>query len=200
MRITLATPLLDLDPDPVHGAVGLEWYADLAHLERFDAWLAAADPSASSGVPVADGAVADVVIVADEHVMRGGDWLERRWRDGARRYKHLAIARRVPALTPAEFSERWRTGAGRVQGAGGRPALVIPDDVRGGAYVQNHPRPRATGEWAYDAVNEVSFDDVEGLRTRVAWFADHVGAGAEPDLIAANWFLATTEDVVLPPR
>ena len=142
----------------------------------------------------------DGVIIATERAMRGDDWLERRWRHRGLVFKHVAVARRAKGLTPAQFSEAWSSGAGRVQRAGDQLPLVIPADVRGCAYVQNHPLPRADGEWIYDAVNEVSFDDVDGLRRRVAWFEANVGAGAEPGLIAENRLLATTEVIVLPGR
>ena len=190
LRITWCTALTDIGSQPEHAGLGLEWFGDEAHLDRFDAWVA--------GVAPDDGV--DPVILAAEHIMRGDEWLDRRWSGDRSTFKHVAVARRAVGLTPAQFSETWRTGAGRVQRASDQPALVIPDDVRGCAYVQNHPLPRADGEWAYDAVNEVSFDDLDGLRRRVDWFAEHVGAGAEPDLISANGFLALTEVVVLPGR
>jgi hypothetical protein len=191
-RVTLCAAVDEVTPDQRHRAVGLEWFDDDAHLIRFDSWFATRGPS--------DRSVDATVVVAAEHVMRGDDWLEQRWTATVTTFKHIAIARRAAGLTPAEHSERWRTGAGRIQRGGEQPALVIPDDVRGCAYVQNHPVPRTDGEWEYDAVNEVSFDDLAGLRTRAEWFAEHVGAGAEPDLISANWFLATSEAVLLPGR
>ena len=49
---------------------------------------------------------------------------------------------------------------------------------------------------AYDAVNEVYFDDLDGLRRRVGWFRDNrVGAAAD-DLFGATWFLAVREQVI----
>jgi hypothetical protein len=43
---------------------------------------------------------------------------------------------------------------------------VIPARHGAFAYVQNHPVP---GDWPCDAVNEVYFDDLAGLRARVEW-------------------------------
>jgi len=83
-------------------------------------------------------------------------------------------------------------------------------EVRGRAYVQNHPDP--AGERVYDAVNEVWFDDLAGLRARVEWFRANlsgpagsgpagsgpVGSGpAEADLVRQSWFIAVREHVVL---
>jgi hypothetical protein len=198
LRVTWCTVQADVFGDPRHDGLGLEWYADEAHLERFDTWLRSAG-AADDEAPDAFGGNA-AVIVAAEHVMRGDEWLEGRWRRPGLAFKHVAVARRAAGLTPAQFSETWRTGAGRVQRAGDQLPLVIPADVRGCAYVQNHPLPSAEGNWTYDAVNEVSFEDLEGLRRRVAWFEANVGAGAEPHLISASWFLATAEVVVLPGR
>jgi len=50
-----------LDSEPKHDTVILEWFVDLAHLERFEAWLAASDPRALD----------TPTVVADELVMRG---------------------------------------------------------------------------------------------------------------------------------
>lgn len=101
-------------------------------------------------------------LLAEESVLRGSRWLSRRWETGGERLKHMALAVRAGGLTRAEFSRRWRAHAGT---AGGTP---IPDPARGLAYVQNHV---VSGD--LDAVNEVWFDDLDGLRARVAWFADN---------------------------
>jgi hypothetical protein len=128
--------------------------------------------------------------------MRGADWLEHRWRDGGVKLKHMAIARRAGGLTPAEFSERWRSRAGQLRRPGAAQVVVIPDEARGRAYVQNHPRVRATGEWAYDALNEVYFDDVESLRTRIKWFQENLRDQAEDDLVSRSWFVAVQEEIL----
>jgi len=78
--------------------------------------------------------------------------------------------------------------------------MAIPDEVRGRAYVQNHPDP--AGERPYDAVNEVWFDDLAALRARVEWFRAHLSGPAdsgpaEADLIRQSWFIAVREHVVL---
>lgn len=182
-RVVVCTTLPELTgPDPRHDGIGIEWFADAAHLKRFERWLGTEVPAPGILDPQAS-----PVVVAEEAVPRGAGWLERRWRDGGDKLKHLAIAVRASALTPAEFSQRWRSHAGTVG------ATVIPDDARGCAYVQNHPL--ATGEWAYDALNEVYFDDVAGLRTRIEWFRDNLRDQAA-DLVSRSWFLAVREEVV----
>jgi len=188
-RVTVCTALPGLgDGEPEHDVIGFEWFTDVAHVERFEGWLEA------EGSRIRE---PGTVLVADELVLRGADWLEQRWRDGGERFKHMALALRAPGLTAAEFSERWRNHAGRV-GRAGAPAIVIPDSARGQAYVQNHPRarPRSTGDWAYDAVNEVYFDDVEGLQARVDWFRENFDASGD-ELVRASWFVAAREEVLL---
>src|SRR5262249_54026217 len=121
-----------------------------------------------------------------EHVLRGQEWLQQRWREGGEKLKHMAIARRADGLTPAQFSDRWKSRAGKVG------QVAIPEPARGLAYVQNHPVPVGDGPWAYDALNEVYFDDLEGVRTRMAFFAD---SPSEDDLVGANWFVVAREEV-----
>jgi hypothetical protein len=174
VRVARCTVLPDLTPDAKHDDIGLEWFRDADHLDRYETWL------------VDDGPV----VVAEEHVLRGADWLARRWRAGGEKLKHMAIARRAAGLSQAQFQELWRTRAGTVG------ATPIPDAAKGLAYVQNHPVPRPDGEWAYDAVNEVWFDDIDGLRTRMAWFAERLGDGTEDDLVGESWFVAVREQVL----
>ncbi|MGZ4693972.1 MAG: EthD domain-containing protein [Acidimicrobiales bacterium] len=197
-RITVCTTMPGLTgPDPKHDGLGLEWFADPRHLERFESWLQT--PDGRSSVTAVQRIVDDQVspvIIADECVLRGADWLERRWRDGGAKLKHLAIARRSADLTAAEFSERWRDHAGRLGRSAGAATTVIPDDARGLAYVQDHPRPRPSGDWAYDALNEVWFDDVEGLRTRIEWFRANP-PDPDDDLFRQSWFVAAREEIVL---
>ena len=128
---------------------------------------------------------ADGDLIAEEVVLRGADWLDQRWRDGGERFKHIALTRRAGGLTQAEFSERWRDHGGTV---GTTP---IPDLVKGCAYAQNHPVP---GDWPYDAVNEVWFDDLDGLRRRVVWFTEHAPGG--DDLFGPPTFLAVREVLI----
>lgn len=130
-------------------------------------------------------------VVAEELVLRGAEWLEARWRDGGERFKHMAFARRAAGLTPVQFAERWRSHAGSVGG------VPIPDEAKGQAYAQNHPLPRDEGEWPFDAVNEVWFDDLDGLRRRVEWFAEHHDPAGD-DLFGPSRFLAVREVLHLP--
>jgi hypothetical protein len=197
-RLTVAIARPDLTPEPRHDGFGLEWFTDADHVARFEDWL-----TTSAGREVLDALdrVLDLssspIVVADEVVGRGAEWLEQRWVTGGPRLKHVAIARRADGLTAAEFSERWRGRAGVVRAAGTGALVAIPDQARGQAYVQNHPRPlgEGDGEWAYDAINEVYFDRVDDLVARIDWF-DHHLADADEDLVGANWFVAATEQVL----
>jgi hypothetical protein len=188
VRATLCTALPELGRGETrHDTIAFEWFTDVAHAERFEAWRA---------VEGVRDCAACRVLVADELVVRGSAWLDRRWRDGGERLKHMALALRARDLSPAEFSERWRNHAGRL-GRAGVPALVIPDVARGAAYVQNHPRPRPAGDWVYDGVNEVYFDDDAGLRARVDWFRENFDP-ADDDLVRMSWFVAAREEVLIP--
>ena len=71
-----------------------------------------------------------------------------------------------------------------------------PEEYRGRAYLQNHPRIMAGRDWAYDAINEVYFDDADGLLARIAYFERELAGQAENDLVGANWFLAVREEPV----
>jgi hypothetical protein len=180
-----------------HDGIGIEWFADAGHLQRFLQWLGTPDGRLPPQAELVADHDASPVIVADECVLRGADWLEQRWRGAGPKLKHMAIAVRASGLTPAEFSQAWRSRAGQIRRPGAAAVTAIPDDARGRAYVQNHPCPRTAGEWAYDAVNEVYFDDVASLRTRIAWFRENLSGQAEADLVRQSWFIAVSEEVVL---
>jgi hypothetical protein len=182
VRGVACVAVAELIPDQAHAAVTIEWFGDAEHLARCRRWRAAEAPSPE---PDAD------VVVAVEHVLRGQDWLGARWVDGRPRLKHMAIARRAAGLTPAEFSDIWRNRAGRVG------AIPVPEVAKGCAYAQNHPVDRADGDWRYDAVNEVWFDDEDALQTRIAWMADAVGSGGDDDFVGSSAFLAVREEVVI---
>ena len=81
---------------------------------------------------------------------------------GDERYTMMSVARRNPALSRAGFAARWRAEAGRLGGE------VIPEAVRGAAYVQDHP---LGDDPPFDAVNEAWFADLAALRRRADWFA-----------------------------
>jgi hypothetical protein len=108
----------------------------------------------------------------------------------------MAIARRAEGLSQPEFSARWLSRSGRIGAAGVQAAVVIPDEARGLAYVQNHSLAGRTEDWAYDALNEVYFDDLEGLATRIEWFAAQLSAQGEEDLVRESWFLAAEEELI----
>jgi hypothetical protein len=197
VRAALCTSVPGVIEAQRHDGVGLEWFRDADHLERFDRWHEAARAPAADGLRRVIDADASPVLLVDEAILRGEDWLQERWRHGGEKLKHMAIARRAAGLTPAQFSERWRSRAGTLGRAGSAPAIPIPDEARGNAYVQNHPVPRAVGEWAYDAFNEVYFDDLDGLRRRSDWMTESLAAGMEDDLVSANWFLAASEELLI---
>jgi hypothetical protein len=187
LRVVVCTSLPEVTPDPKHDGIGLEWFASTEHVERYESWVSTSKVTELLNRAVDVGS--SPVVVADEHVRRGAEWLEQRWRDGGEKLKHMAIALRAKGLTLAEFFELWQTRAGKVGTA------VIPDEARGLAYIQNWPQPRDT-EWAYDALNEVYFDDLDGLQTRIAYFAETLGGQNEDDLVREGWFLAAREELL----
>jgi hypothetical protein len=198
-RVTLCETLPDVDGcDAKHDAISLEWFDDADHVERYHAWLDTGDGRLlAPRIDAVLDADASPLLLADERVMRGAEWLEQRWRAGTDALKHMAVAMRARGLTPAEFSELWKSRAGQVRKAGDDTVTVIPDVARGLAYVQNHPRPRPEGEWAYDALNEVYFDDLDTLRLRIEWFREQLLDQPEDDHVRENWFIVAREEVVL---
>ncbi len=145
-RVTVATALaLPRTPPPPFAAVVITWHHG--------------EVDAGASEPADEGAL---VVTVDEDVVRGAEALAARWAEGGERFKMMSFGRRNPALTRAGFVERWRAEAGRLGGD------RIPDDLRGLAYVQNHPRG---GDPPLDAVNEVWFDRLDDVRRRAEWFA-----------------------------
>ena len=136
-RVAVCTTLPELTgPDPRHDGIAIEWFADADCLRRNQDWQ-----GGSGGLAALLDPGASPVVVADEVVLRGGAWLDQRWRDGGDRLKHMALAVRAAGLTPTAFSRAWRSRAGQVRRAGAAQVTVIPDEARGRAYVQNHPGP-----------------------------------------------------------
>lgn len=160
--------------------IDIAWFDDVGHLARFDA--------ATEGAT--DGATDDGVVAldAEEVVLRGATWLENRWTDPGVRFKHLALAHRAPGLSAQEFSDRWRAHAGSLG------STTIPAEIRGDAYVQNHPivgaghPPRRL-----DAINEVWFGDIDTLRARTEWFARNAQEPADDGLFGERGFLGVEE-------
>jgi hypothetical protein len=191
-RLTVSVSLPEIAADQRHDGVALEWFGDREHLRRFESWLGTAPGRAvqrlRSEVIEFD---ASPVVVTSERVTRGADWLERRWQEGGPKLKQLAIATRADGLTLPQFLARW----------GGRGGLApIPDAYRGLAYVENHPLVTDGRDWAYDAINEVYFDDADSLLARTAYFERELTGGAGGDLVRASWFLAVSEDPIRLPR
>jgi hypothetical protein len=179
-RVTLATAfaLPDL-PAPPFAAVDVQWFLDEAAAQDHDAWLRGRAPALALG----DGSCG---VVVEESVRRGADLLAHRWERGGERFKMMSFGRRNPALSRPEFAERWRREAGRLG------TDVIPDDVRGVAYVQDHP---VGDDAAFDAVNEVWFERLDDLRRRAEWFA---ARPVPADLMSpsACWSLYLREEVL----
>lgn len=172
VRVTESITLMELAPDAPWAQLGTAWFHDPEHLDRFDAW---------------GGAASDASMVVEEIVLRGADWLEQRWAAGGVRFKQVALARRAAGLSGAEFSRRWRSHAGSVG------ATPIPDAARGQAYAQGHPLP---GDRPYDAVSEAWFDDLDGLRARVAWMAGALVTAQPDDLFGERHLFAVREDLL----
>ncbi|MBL7488249.1 EthD domain-containing protein [Frankia sp. AgB1.9] len=198
-RVTVATVLAGLSgpaerpgSGTSHDVVSFLWFPDAECLARFEAWQAATGATAAgataTGVTAA-GLVASSV-VARERVARGADWLAAHAASGGGAFKHIALSRRADGLTRAEFSRLWAEHGGVVQTSGA--SAVIPEAARGQAYVQNHPDPTGD-EPAYDAVNEVYFADLAGLRGRVSWFQQNPPTGG---LFGRSEYLAVREVVV----
>ena len=192
-RVTVSTALPDVVANQKYDGVALEWFTDREHLLRFESWLLT--PAGHASRLLMDEAVepgTSPVVVTDERVVRGADWLERRWQDGGPKIKQLAIATRARGLALAQFLDLWRARAGTIG------ATPIPDAYRGLAYTQNHPRVTEGRDWAFDAINEVYFDDTDGLLARIAYFERELSGDSENDLVSANWFLAVREDLIQP--
>lgn len=159
----------------------IEWFDDedaLADLAEWDT----------------DGDIPRNVVIAREIVQRGADWLDRRWTQAGRKWKHVALARRARHLDFAEFSQRWKAKAGFASTRSGSAPSPIPEAARGLAYAQNHPVPRASGDWLFDAITEVWFNDAASMQQRVDWFRENL---AQDDLFAETCLFAVTEDVLI---
>jgi hypothetical protein len=195
VRLTVSVALPEITAGQRHDGVALEWFSDRAHLRRFESWLGT--PAGRAVQRLRSEVIehdASPVVVTGERVARGSEWLDRRWLEGGPKLKQLALATRADGLTLAQFLERWRGRAGPVGSA------PIPDAFRGLAYVQNHPLVEDGRDWAYDAINEVYFDDADSLLARIAFFERELAGGAENDLVRATWFLAVSEDPIGLPR
>jgi hypothetical protein len=198
VRVALGWPLVvDGFPVPRFAAVDLQWFADARSALENGAWLASVDPELGIGSALLDGGSCQVV--AEEVVLRGQDYLGARWAGGGERYKMMSFGRRNPRLTPEQFSLRWRREAGRLGGD------AIPEEVRGLAYVQNHPVALDGHEWPFDAVNEVYFDRLDDLRRRRAWFTARQDAALRSPAMsfmspAHTWSLFVREAPVTRPH
>jgi len=164
VRVALAVPLaLPELPPPRYAAVDLQWFAHVGEGLASEAWIGAVDRDLCLGSPVFG--PGSCRVVAEEVVGRGQAHLDARWEAGGERFKMMSFGRRHPSLSPEEFSARWRAEAGRLGGE------QIPDDVRGSAYVQNHPVRLDGHAWPLDAINEVYLERLDDLRRRAAWMA-----------------------------
>lgn len=156
LRVSFAVPLVaDGLPSPAFDAVEVVWLAGGVEQLALDEPLRSFDPALAPG----EGSVA---IVVEEVVGRGADALTARWADGGPRPKMMSFGRRARTLSREDFADRWRAEAGSL---GGEP---MPDEVRGIAYVQDHP---VGDDPPFDAINEVWFDDAAALGSRARWLA-----------------------------
>ncbi|MDD9370218.1 MAG: EthD domain-containing protein [Acidimicrobiales bacterium] len=189
-RVTLATSLeLPGLPPPRFAAVVVLWRDGRARTGvHSDDDVVAGTAGGAATAATRHRPDGGVVVEVDEVVARGADALAARWADGGARFKMMSFGRRNPALTRAEFVERWRAEAGRLGGD------RIPDDLRGSAYVQDHP---SGDDPPFDALNEVWFDRLDDLRRRAEWFAARP-VPAELMSPADCWSLYLRERVVVP--
>jgi hypothetical protein len=178
LRASLNKPV-----EPLAESAGffIQWFADSGALAGYEAWER-------------DQCAVTSVVLVEEVIQRGSEWLEQRWCNGGRKWKHVALARRAQSISAAEFSARWRGHAGSATTRQGG-TVAIPESARGLAYVQNHPVPRASGDWLYDAITEVWFDDAQSMQSRIAWFRDNI---VTDDLFGEASFVALTEDCLVP--
>ena len=198
-RVTRCVTLPDVDGgDAQHDAISLEWFADADHLERYHVWLEAGTDGKSRSHRRALDPDASPLLVADERVMRGADWLEQRWRAATTRSTHGR--RRSEHAGSRRPSSR---SSGRAAPArSGRPGATGDRDPRSSRAAWRTCRTtRARGRRASGPttrLNEVYFDDLESLRRRIEWFREHL-LDQEDDLVRENWFIVAREEVVLAP-
>jgi hypothetical protein len=163
LRVAVAEPLRLPDfPPPPFAAADLQWFGGAAEALANEAWLAATGQGLGFGSPGIG--PSSCRVVAEEVVARGGDYLRTRWAVGGERFTMMSFGRRAPGISRGQFSARWRGHAGRLG------AEDIPEEVRGLAYVQDHPLELGH-DWPFDAVNQAYFERLEGLRRRRDWFA-----------------------------
>lgn len=182
------------EPTPLHDAVGVEAFDDHEQLDRYRGWLTTLEGQGAESLIQRLVQPSGPVIVVEERVMRGDGWLAAHRRGAGSAFQHIAIAIRAVGLSPAEFSAAWSGHAGTVRAADKPAPVAIPAEVRGQAYLQNHPI--AGGDWPYDAINEVFFDDLASLERRIAWFRDNMDSSAQEDLFSKSWFIAAREETL----
>jgi hypothetical protein len=191
-RVTISSVLPEFaETSPLHDVVVGEWFVDGEHLSRYTEWRDATHAEVKRSLMEVCASAPVPTLVADVRIMRGVEWLNDRWARGGVAVKHVAFAIGAEHLSASEFSRNWQAHAGTVTGSRGG-AVTIPDVARGSAYVQNQLECDATD--GYDAVTEVYFDDLDGLRARVDWFAANFDSEAQRDLFASSWFVALTEE------
>lgn len=176
VRVTRSTPVGELASRYTYT---VQWFADIDALAAYKAWEGERIDAAT-------------VIIAEEVIQRGGEWLERRWTEGTSKWKHVALARRAQGLSQSEFSNAWHGHAGKATTKSVASA-PIPEAARGLAYVQNHPLPGIN--WQFDAITEVWFEDLHSMQPRIEWFRDNI---VTDDLFGEMIFLAVMEEVLEP--
>src|SRR5579872_7455606 len=73
-RAAVCTALPSVLANPKHDGFGLAWFADADHLARYEEWCR--DSSAQKDLEDVLDLDNSPVVVAEEHVMRGADWLD----------------------------------------------------------------------------------------------------------------------------
>lgn len=168
-RLIVALSLLESGfPPPRFTAVDIQWFASADDALANEDWLAGVEPDLCLGSPSLG--TTSCRVVASEQVLRGADALAHlHGAESELPTMMMSFAKRRPGLTLTRFLDRWRDEAGRLGGTD------IPEQIRGLAYVQNHPLVRVGHEWPFDAVNEVYLTHLEDLRRRSDWFAARQG-------------------------
>lgn len=159
--------VLDL-PAALGGGAPPPWVVETV-VAGDDAWPALDD------APVEPAAAATLTLT--ERALGGADALfdRRRRRDQDGAYKVVAFLRRCRGITTAEFGRYWEHEHAPLAFA------VVPPDVFGYGYVQNHAVPATGTAPDYDGVAEMYFRDIGAMQRWSRWFH-----GAEGEALRAD--------------
>ena len=191
VRLTVSVSLPEIAADQRHDGVALEWFGDREHLRRFESWLGTPPGRAVQRLrsEVIEFDASPVVVT------------ERAGRPGGRLARAALAGGRAEAQAAGDRHPGRRADPPPVPRAVARPGRP----GRRGADSRRLPRaglraepPAGHGgrDWAYDAIDEVYFDDADSLLARIAYLERALAGGADSDLVRASWFLAVSEDPV----